>query len=64
MDNEQKSLPAGPIGEIVPTNQPLPSLDPIQTSLYEKLRLAATPEEAQSYTSNVHNLRFIKALKS
>jgi hypothetical protein len=49
MDNEQKSLPAGPIGEIVPTNQPLPSLDPIQTSLYEKLRLAATPEEAQSY---------------
>jgi hypothetical protein len=49
MDDEQQSLPPDSSGEIVPTNQSLPSLDPIQASLYEKLRLATTPEEAQSY---------------
>jgi hypothetical protein len=49
MDDEQQSLPPDPSGEIVPTNQSPLSLDPIQNSLYEKLRLAATPEETQSY---------------
>ena len=49
MDDEQRLLPSDPIRDIVPSNQFPPSLDPIQASLYEKLRLATTPEEVQSY---------------
>ena len=49
MDDEQKSLSPASSGDIVPVNQLVSSLDPIQASLYEKMRLGETPEEVQSY---------------
>lgn len=61
MNDEQESLPSSSSRDIIPANQSssnsgiipanqsLSSLDPIQASLYDKLKLAKTPEEAQSY---------------
>lgn len=39
MDNEQQSDPNPSNGDIVSFNQSPPSLDPIQTTLYEKMKL-------------------------
>lgn len=54
MDDLQESIPPTPNGDIVPVKQSLSDLDPIKASLYNKIKLAKTPEETQNYLNLIN----------